>query len=137
MKTLTTIIALCLTSFLFAQEKGVTVTVVFDNLVNDQGTVSASLFDEATFMRAAPLVGAKGKPENKTLTLELENVTPGEYGIITLHDFNENGRMDFESNGMPSEPYGISGDVVPMGPPTFADAKFTVGTEDLTIHIKM
>lgn len=137
MKTLITIITLCMTSFLFAQEKGVNVTVVFDNLVNDQGKVSAALYDEATFMKAAPLASVEATPENKTLSLVLENVAPGEYGIITLHDFNENGRMDFESNGMPSEPYGTSGDVMPMGPPSFADAKFTVGNEDMTIHIKM
>lgn len=137
MKTLTTIIALCITSFLFSQEKGVTLTVVFDNLVNDQGKVSASLFNEATFMRAAPLDAVEGTPKNKKLTLVLENVTPGEYGIITLHDFNQNGRMDFESNGMPSEPYGMSGDEVSMGPPNFTDAKFTVGNQDITLHIKM
>ena len=137
MKTLTTLIAVLMTSFLFAQEKGATVTVVFDKLVNDQWTVSASMYNEATFMRAAPLNTAKGKPENKTLTLVFENVSPGEYAILTLQDFNENGRMDFETNGMPKEPYGTSNNPQSMGPPNFADAKFTVGAEDMTLHIKM
>lgn len=138
MKTLTTLIAILISSFAFAQEdQGVTVTVIFDNLLNDQGKVSAALYDEATFMKAAPLDSVEGKPENKTLTLVLEDVTPGEYGIITLHDYNENGRMDFEPSGMPKEPYGTSNNVLAMGPPNFADAKFTVGTEDITLHIKM
>ncbi len=137
MKTLTTLVALLMTSFLFSQEEGVTITVVFDKLVNDQGMVSAALYDEATFMKAAPLSNAEGKPENQTLTLVLENVTPGEYGIITLHDFNENGRMDFEPNGMPKEPYGTSNNALSMGPPQFEDAKFTVGTEDITLRISM
>lgn len=138
MKTLTTLFAILISAFVFAQEdQGVTVTVVFDNLLNDQGKVSAALYDEATFMKAAPLDSVEGKPENKTLTLILEDVTPGEYGIITLHDFNENGRMDFEPTGMPKEPYGTSGNVLAMGPPNFSDAKFTVGTKDLTLHIKM
>ena len=137
MKTIITSIAILMSSFLFAQEKGVTITVVFDNLISDQGKVGASLFDESTFMVAAPLAAVDGKPENKTLSLTIENVSPGEYGLITLHDFNENGRMDFESNGMPKEPYGTSNNVMAMGPPNFADAKFTVGNEDITLHIKM
>jgi len=137
MKMLTTLIAVLMTSFLFAQENGVTVTVVFDKLVNDQGNVSAALYNEATFMKAPPLTAAEGKPENKALTLTLENVTPGEYAIITLHDFNENGRMDFEANGMPKEPYGTSNNALSMGPPNFADAKFIVGTENMTLHITM
>lgn len=138
MKTLTTIIAILISSLAFAQEdEGVSVTVIFDNLLNDQGVVSAALYDEATFMKAAPLDAAEGKPENKALTLVLEDVSPGEYGIITLHDYNENGRMDFEPSGMPKEPYGTSNNVLSMGPPNFTDAKFTVGDEDITIHIKM
>lgn len=137
MKTLTTVIALCMTSFLFSQENGVTITLIFNTLVNDQGKVSASLYDEATFMKAPPLMTAIGTPENKTLTLVLEKVMPGEYGIITLHDFNENGRMDFQSNGMPAEPYGISNVSLAMGPPSFTDAKFTVENEDITLHITM
>jgi len=138
MKTLTTIIALLVTTLLFAQEDtGVTITVVFDNLLSDKGNVSAVLYDEATFMKAAPLDSVEGKPENKTLTLVLEDVAPGEYGIITLHDYNENGRMDFEANGMPKEPYGTSNNVLAMGPPNFTDAKFTVGVEDIILHIKM
>lgn len=137
MKTIITSIAILMTSFLFAQEEGVTITVVFDNLISDQGKVGASLFNEATFMRAAPLQAVEGTPENKTLSLTIKNVVPGEYGLITLHDFNENGRMDFESNGMPKEPYGTSNNVMSMGPPSFTDAKFTVGKEDLTLHIKM
>lgn len=137
MKTLTTLVALLLTSFLFAQEKGVTVTVVFDKLVNNEGMVTAALYDEATFMKGAPLNSAEGKPENQTLTLVLEDVSPEKYGIITLHDFNENGRMDFETNGMPKEPYGLSNNTLSMGPPRFEDAVFTVGTEDITLHISM
>ncbi len=138
MRTFTTLFTILISSFAFAQEdQGVTITIVFDNLLNDQGKVSAALYDEATFMKAAPLDSVEGKPENKTLTLVIEDVTPGEYGIITLHDYNENGRMDFEPSGMPKEPYGTSNNVLAMGPPNFSDAKFTVGTENMTLHIKM
>lgn len=138
MRTFIYLIALLCTSLTFAQEnKGVTVTIEIPNLLNNDGKVSAALYDEATFMKAAPLDASETTPENKSVTLTFENVQPGTYGIITLHDLNANGRMDFEPNGMPKEPYGISGAGAGFGPPTWGDAKFTVDGEDITIKINM
>lgn len=138
MKTLITLFVLAVSTLTFAQEtEGVTVTVIIENLTSTEGTVSAALYDEATFMRAAPLQGAEGKPTEKTITLTLKNVKPGDYGIIGLHDLNGNGRMDFEANGMPKEPYATSNNVMAMGPPNFTDSKFSVGTEDISLTIRM
>jgi uncharacterized protein (DUF2141 family) len=138
MKTLITLFVLAVSTFAFAQDTdGVTVTVTIENLNSTEGKVSAALYDEATFMRAAPLNSAEGTPTEKTITLTLKNVKPGNYGVISLHDLNGNGRMDFEANGMPKEPYGTSNNVMAMGPPNFSDSKFTVGTEDVSLTIRM
>ncbi|WP_299210766.1 DUF2141 domain-containing protein [uncultured Dokdonia sp.] len=138
MKTFIYLTALLFSTFAFAQDtKGITVTIEIENLLNNDGKVSAALYDEATFMRAAPLDATEAVPENKMITLTFKNVQPGTYGIITLHDFNENGRMDFEPSGMPKEPYGLSGAGVGFGPPSWGDAKFTVGEEDITLKITM
>ena len=138
MRTIVFLVLAAVSGFTFAQESnGVTITVTIPNLVNDEGAASAALYDEATFMKAAPLQSEGAKPENKEVTLVFENVQPGEYGIITLHDLNGNNRMDFEANGMPKEDYAISGNGAGFGPPTWSDAKFTVGTEDMAIEIKM
>ncbi len=138
MRTLIYFILLTLSSITYAQDKdGVTITVVIENLQNNEGKVSAALYNEATFMKAAPINANEAKPENNKASFTLENVQPGEYGIVSLHDLNENGRMDFEESGMPLEPYGVSGNKMSFGPPSWADAKFEVGTEDMTVHIKM
>ncbi|MFT5752194.1 MAG: hypothetical protein ACI828_002118 [Flavobacteriales bacterium] len=138
MKTLITLFVLAVSTFTFGQEtEGVTVTIVIENLNSTEGTVSAALYDEATFMRAAPLKSAEGKPTEKAITLILTNIKPGDYSIISLHDLNGNGRMDFEANGMPKEPYASSNNVVAMGPPNFSDSKFNVGTEDISLTIRM
>ncbi len=138
MKTLFYIIALAFSSFTFAQNtNGVTVTIEIENLLNNDGKVSAALYNEATFMKAAPLDAIEGTPENKTITLTFKNVQPGTYGVITLHDLNENGRMDFEANGMPKEPYGISGEETGFGPPVWGDAQFEVRAENITLKVHM
>lgn len=138
MKTIVFLVLAIASSITLAQKsEGVTLTVTIPNLVNNEGAASAALYDEATFMKAAPLQSQGGTPENKAVTLIFKNVPPGEYGIITLHDLNGNNRMDFEANGMPKEDYGISGTSASFGPPSWGDAKFTVGTEDMVISIRM
>lgn len=138
MKTIIFLILAAVSGFTFAQEdKGVTVTVTIPNLRSNEGKAGISLYDEATFMKAAPLQNKNATPNNKSVTITFENVKAGEYGIITLHDLNNNKQMDFEPNGMPKEDYGISGTGAGFGPPTWEDAKITVTNKDLHLEIRM
>jgi len=136
MKTFMTIAALCIGLLGTAQNEGVTLTVIIENLSNDDGKAGIALYDEATFMKAAPLQEASSEITDRQVTLILENVTPGTYGITALHDKNGNNRMDFEPNGMPKEAYGVSNNIMSFGPPQWDDAKFNVGTDDKTITIR-
>ena len=70
------------------------------------------------------------------MTFTFENVAPGTYAISILHDENNNMRMDFQDNGMPKENFGMSGDEMLMGPPTFDGAKFEVASEDMEFKIR-
>jgi len=138
MRTIIFLVLAAVSGLTFGQSKeGVTVTVTIPNLRSNEGKASASLYNEATFMKAAPLQSLDAKPKEKSVTVIFENVQPGEYGIITLHDLNENDRMDFESNGMPKEDYGVSGTVAGFGPPAWDNAKIMIGTTDLDIEIRM
>lgn len=138
MKTIIFLVLAAVSGLTFGQDKtGVSVTVTIPNLSSNEGAASASLYDEATFMKAAPLQSMGAEPKEKSVTITFENVEPGEYGIITLHDINGNNRMDFEANGMPKEDYGISGTGAGFGPPTWGDAKIVVGDTDLELEIRM
>ncbi len=138
MKTIIFLVVAVVSGISFGQnEGGVTLTITIPNLVNNKGEASAALYNEATFMKAAPLLTAAATPDNKAVTLVFKNVQPGVYGIVTLHDLNGNNRMDFESNGMPKEDYGVSGAGAGFGPPTWDNAKILVGDEDMEIEIRM
>lgn len=67
-------------------------------------------------MVAAPVQSAAVKIEDGVATVTFENVAPGEYAIIVLHDLNGNQRMDFK-DGMPAENYNVSGGQMSFGPP--------------------
>ncbi|MGO4919134.1 DUF2141 domain-containing protein [Maribacter spongiicola] len=136
-KLLFTITVFAMTITMNAQEKeGITLTVVIENVLNDEGHVLSALHNEDTFMKAEGLETSHDKAQTGELILSFENVQPGEYAFSVLHDANDNYSMDFEPNGMPKEDYAMSGNYLPMGPPTFSDAKFTVQNEDMQLTLR-
>jgi len=139
MKTLFLSIALTLASTLgFTQDtKGQTITVTIENANSDDGKFMVSLNTKDTFMKGAGIQNAESKVKDGKATITFENVKPGEYAIMVLHDSNENGRMDFEDNGMPKESYGMSNNPRSFGPPIYDDAKFELKKEDKTIAIRL
>ncbi len=128
---LTAILSVC------AQEnEGITLTVVIENVLNDEGYVLSALHSQETFMKAEGLETRKDKAKKGPLTLTFTNIKPGTYAISILHDENENNRMDFEANGMPKENYAMSQNSMLMGPPTFDDVKFAVEDADMEMAIR-
>ncbi|MEX0290588.1 MAG: DUF2141 domain-containing protein [Flavobacteriaceae bacterium] len=137
MKTLGFFFALLLTISTQAQDaEGVTITVTIENVLNSNGKILAGLHSSETFMKGQGIDGYMSDASAGEMTFSFENVSPGTYAISVLHDENSNMRMDFQDNGMPSEHYGMSGDVMAMGPPSFNDAKFEVTDEDLELKIR-
>ncbi|MBT4679884.1 MAG: DUF2141 domain-containing protein [Flavobacterium sp.] len=131
-KILTTAVVFVV-SLLTSGNQEITVTVV--NATTDNGKVSFALYDQVTFMKT-PLKGASAKIIKGKSTVTFKNITQGEYSVICFHDKNNNGKMDFNENGMPLEDYGASNNNMDFGPPSFLDSKFTVIEEDVCLEIK-
>ncbi|MFD2916000.1 DUF2141 domain-containing protein [Psychroserpens luteus] len=138
MKTLFLSIALTIISTLgFAQEtKGQTITVTIENAKSDDGKIVLALNTEDTFMKKQPIQSASADIKDGKATITFENIQPGDYAIIALHDLNGNQSMDFEANGMPKESFGTSNNPRSFGPPMYDDAKFNVANEDLELSIR-
>jgi uncharacterized protein (DUF2141 family) len=145
MKTIFLTITLTLTSFIMnaqdvvSEDSAVIGTTITVNVPvsSDEGSVIFGLFTEDNFMVGAPLQGLESKIADGKATVTFTNVVPGTYAITLFHDKNNNKRMDYEANGMPKEMYGVSNNVMSMGPPLWSDAKFEVETEPLTLDIVM
>ncbi|MBR9855389.1 MAG: DUF2141 domain-containing protein [Algicola sp.] len=138
MKTVTLALSFFFVSLVaMAQEKnGINITVTIDNITSDEGKVLIGLHTADTFMKGPGVQNLQSSIENGKVTLKFTNVEPGNYAIMALHDANENNRMDFEANGMPKESYGMSGNDMAIGPPTFDGAKFQVADEDIEFTIR-
>jgi uncharacterized protein (DUF2141 family) len=139
MKTLTLIFALLLSvTFSNAQDSksGQTITVTIENISNNNGNVLLALHTEDTFMKGAGIQNKESKIVDGKVKIIFENVVPGTYAIMGLHDENENQRMDYETNGMPKESYGMSNNDMSFGPPQYETAKFNFDNEPIEMSIK-
>jgi uncharacterized protein (DUF2141 family) len=71
--------------------------------------------------------------------LTCENLPFGQYAVAVYHDLNNNGKMDKNAMGIPTEPYGFSNNVqVKWRHPKFADAVFVLSNakQELTVSLK-
>lgn len=138
-KTLVLFIVLTLVSVLgFSQEtKGNTISITIENFTSNDGKALVALHSSDTFLKAPGIKNNASEITDGKAVITFENVTPGEYAILVLHDANNNGRMDYDTNGMPKESYGLSNNPRSFGPPVYNQAKFDMETEDLNISIRL
>jgi len=135
MKILVVILSsiLMFTGNYFTSNKNITLNVT--NLITDDGKVSFFLFDEVTFMKS-PLKTTQAIIVNGKSSVTFKNLKKGEYSVVCFHDMNDNGIMDLNNKGIPSEAYGVSNNIITFGPPTFFSTKFSLLEEDVNLEIK-
>lgn len=120
---------------LHAADLAVTVT----NLRNARGFLDVTLYDHADgWLDDSHAVGNLTLPVHPgSVRAVFHDLKPGRYAVVTTHDENGNGRMDFFL-GLPTEGYAFSRDVRPfLSAPSFNAAAITLGRSDLQIAIRM
>lgn len=137
MKTIGLILGLVFSSLVATAQdnEGVTITVVIENVLSDEGVIMGAVHTEQTFMKGPGVLNQQVDATKGEVTLTFENVKKGSFALMLLHDVNSNQRMDFDANRMPKENYATSGGTA-FGPPSFAAAKFDVTDEDLEFKIR-
>ena len=114
-----------------------TIKTTVSQINNDAGTVYFALFrSEEDFNNRKHLEVISVKADKGGVVATFEHVTEGVYAITCFYDENDNGKMDFNTHGMPLEDFGSSNNVMNPGPPRFNDAKFEVSDKDLTFEIR-
>lgn len=106
---------------------GVKLQVQVTEVKHTDGTLLIGVFDqEDGFPREIQKarVIAKVKPEKPSHTFE--NIPPGRYAVVVIHDRNNSGQLDRNLLGMPKEPVGLSNytSIGISNPPTFRKALF-------------
>jgi len=67
-----------------------------------------------------------------------DHIKPGGYAVVAMHDENDNGKMDYNFLGIPTEGYGFSsGATATFGAPSFDAAKFRYNGGVLRVPIPL
>ena len=126
--------------------------VAIDGVASSSGTLMVGLYDSEEHFRSAianasnlgslndrsRLVGIAMKAVAGTQSVVFTNLKPGTYGVIVFHDENDNGRLDENAWGVPTEGYGFSNNAQGfLGAPSFAAAEVTINEENQSITITL
>jgi uncharacterized protein (DUF2141 family) len=115
-------------SFLSHHSYALDLEIVVENIQTVQGTLYISLYnaEQGFETNQHPLQRQKISVDKNTASVSFNDLPTGEYAVKTYHDVNDNGKMDFNGSGMPSEPFGSSNKSKELAPPTFKESKFTL-----------
>lgn len=115
------------------------ITVDISGIKDTQGTIMAALFNSETGYKTGKGVRASTVDvTTESVNFSFEHLPEGEYAIKLFHDVNNDGEMNANLFGMPTEPYAFSNNAVGnMGPAKWAKAKFTVVGSDTTQTIRL
>ena len=128
-------------------------TVEIDGLRSDDGVIMLGLYDTAEAFDMAlkhyeqpdgfikdtgRVLGAAIRVDTGIRRTTLTGLKAGKYAIILFHDENQDGRLDKNFLGVPTEGFGFSNNVLGfLGPPDFEDALLTVGDAPTTTRIEL
>lgn len=92
---------------------------------------------EANYKSRKPIKAAKSTVVNNQVSVMFYSIPKGDYAVMAYHDVNDNGKLDTNFLGIPSEPFAFSNNAKGfMGAPKFEKAKFEV-YEDIIINLNI
>ena len=133
-----------------AQAADLNVTV--DGIRSDRGSLMIGLYDRADKFAAAVdnasaigllndkerLVGVSMRVIPESESIGFLQLPPGRYAVVVFHDENDNGLLDTDLLGIPTEAYGFSNNATgSFGPPPFEAAAVTLSGADVSIVISL
>jgi uncharacterized protein (DUF2141 family) len=134
--------ALIASASVAAAEVPSSLEVGFTGIEQNKGAIMVVLFDseDAFNGKGKPARVAKVRADDPAAAkARFEGLASGRYAIKSFHDVNDNGKMDSNVFGMPTEPFAFSNNARGvMGPAKWADAAFEVkaGANSHSIAIK-
>ena len=123
------ILVLVILSCGLIQAQGLKLDVTVSGFENSNGKVKIGLYNSESDFLKTPYKSLSAAIHSNVATATFTDLPKGEYAISLYHDENGNGLLDKNVFGIPSEDYAASNNAKgSMGPPKYADAKFTINT---------
>lgn len=106
---------------------------------NASGALRAAVFASQAAFDADEVVTATTGPANGAQSaLTFDDLKPGTYGIALFLDENDNGKLDTNLLGAPTEPFGFSmNPKIGFSAPKFKAFQFDYDGSDIALNIKL
>ncbi|RMF01430.1 MAG: DUF2141 domain-containing protein [Bacteroidetes bacterium] len=115
-----------------------TLDLTITGLKGERGSLNLALFPRAgNFPEIdTDTYTARIEVTAQTMTYRFTNLPRGRYALAVYQDLNNNGKMDKNLWGVPTEPYAFSGGAVAKWKaPDFADAAFELKEAELSLIV--
>jgi len=134
MRTAATLISLA-ANLVQAADLSVTITGIRE----PEGHLLVAVVDSATAWdeQGEPVARRRVPADGERISLEIPDLPAGDYAIQVAHDENDNGGLDFNLLGIPTEGYGFSNNPDVRRRPTFDEARFTLGADGASIVVEL
>jgi len=119
------------------QDNSYDLIVKVHNIKKIKGSLKYAVYnDDENFLKEAFAFGGTDIIDN-TIFFKVDGLKKGTYAVSIFHDENDNGELDANFMGIPSEPYAFSNNAKGMfGPPSFKDCRFEL-KESTQISIEL
>lgn len=125
--------------FLFIAVNSVAADLIleFKNINSKIGNILIAIYNtEESFPSEKLAYKTLEVPAREPSTV-LRGIPEGEYALALIHDQNENGKLDTNFLGIPSEGFAFSNNpTIFFGPPSFSKAKFSVNKKKSVVKIE-
>lgn len=119
-------------------ETGAAISITVSGIKEDGGFIAAALLTQGGYDSDEPVQTRRANVSGNSVNFSFDDVPSGSYAIKLYHDANGNGQLDTNNFGIPSEDYGFSNNASGMmGPPSWEDAKFSLGADNVVQTIKL
>jgi uncharacterized protein (DUF2141 family) len=120
-----------------AADSGPSLSVPVATVRSGNGRVYVALYDQNNWLKPGRFVALRlVKARQGTVVANFSSVRPGRYSVAVFHDENNNGTVDRNFLGFPSEGFGFSRRS-PMRIPSFGETSFDVaGSSTMPVALR-
>ncbi|WP_462249449.1 DUF2141 domain-containing protein [Ekhidna sp.] len=112
--------------------------VKVENIKDLKGSLKIAVYNHEDHFLSNAIMSDDKIIDSNEMTFSFKGLVEGIYAISLFHDENDNGKLDSNFIGIPTEPYAFSNNAKGMfGPPSFEDCKFEVKADAREIVISL
>ncbi|MEP1032298.1 DUF2141 domain-containing protein [Ekhidna sp.] len=127
MKKILLSVSIILCSILSYSQNSCDLVVKVENIKEVKGSLKIAIYNQEDHFLSKEMMSDGKMIDSNQVEFIFKGLGEGTYAISLYHDENDNGKLDANFIGIPSEPYAFSNNAKGMfGPPSFAECKFEV-----------